>query len=876
MVYQAKLIRLATTSGVAIAAVLAFAPTEANSCTFSQTGTPPVITSITVNCRPGDVAAAFATSFTSVEPTFRYDGNGGDTFNMIGGQIVRGDGVINPGSFLDERVDRVEMLGGNDTVTVTSGAVGQAAATVSIYLGEGADTFTMSGGTVFGDVHGGDFATSIDDGDNFSVGGGSITGLLAGDAGNDTISVSGGSVGLSVEGGAGSDQIFILGGTVGGAVFGGAGNDTLTLDGGSVAGNLSGDDGDDRITVSSGSVGANVNGGAGVDNVLVSGGSVGDNVSGDEGDDQVTISGGTVGGSVTGGGGVDSVVVSGGRIAGNVEGESITLSGGSIGGDISGISGNTLTINGSATPLDLRNGVVISGTNAVGVITNEDLGLGGSRTQFFTGFNSLTLDQSSIGFGTGNNGIGLLSLTNGSTLFVRGNANMPGTLNLSGSAINMIDGAADDVLTLGGIVINNGLIGVDLNQQTFQADQVVAGTFAATGANTILVNLLGTPEFAGATDIPIVLTGTPVAPGTFVVQGVPGTPASLFTYEVVAGSDGGLFIRASPGNFGIAVATQSAVDVGTVDVAVDTLYDINDDAIAADLGLTGGKPMVPLSDSFGVFATGQWAHVEHDGFTITNSNIVGAGPAFDADDFSAAISFDFNAAKHFGFDDRYGLNIGVFAGYASTDIGLGSFQGFDRVGDADNSSGMFGGYGLFRQGQDYLLVSMSGFLGETDITNDILNSTGSYDTKGFVATGSFGHIFNVTERVRFDLRGGLLAVDFKGGDYVDSGGNQFGESQISFGAFKIEPGVYADYQLDNGMIISPYARADLQQRFGYTNTAIIDTRKIQFDDADFSAALSAGFNLKMNQRSTMSAEIRGKASDDSSAFGGKLGLKVAF
>lgn len=775
---------------------------------------------------------------------------------MIGGQIVRGDGVVNPGVFLDERIDRIEMLGGNDTVNVTSGAVGEAGATVSIYLGEGADTFAMSGGTVFGDVHGGDFTTSIDDADNFTVKGGSITGFLAGDAGDDAISVSGG--------------------TVGGSVFGGAGNDTLTVDGGSVAGNVSGDDGDDRITVSSGSVGGSVNGGAGVDNIVVSGGSVGANVSGDEGDDQVTVSGGTVGGNVTGGDGVDSLVVSGGRINGNIESESITLNGGSIGGDISGISGNTLTINGSSTPLDLRNGVVISGTNAVGVITNEDLGLGGARTQFFTGFSSVTLDRSSIGFGTGTNGIGLLNLTNGSTLFVRGNAGLPGTLNLSSSAINMIDGAADDVLTLGGIVINNGLIGIDLNQQTLQADQLVTGAFSATGANTILVNLLGTPDFAGTTDIPVILTSTPIAPGTFAVQGAPGTPASLFTYEVVAGANGGLFIRASPGNFGVAVATQSAVDVGIVDVAVDTLYDINDDAIAADLGLTGGKPMVPLSDTFGVFATGQWAHVEHDGFTITNSDIVGVGPAFDADDFSAAISFDFNAAKHFGFDDRYGLNVGVFAGYASTDIGLGSFQGFDRVGNADNSSGMFGGYGLFRQGQDYLLVSMSGFLGETDITNDILNSTGNYDTKGFVATGSFGHIFNLTDRVRLDLRGGLLAVDFKGGDYVDSGGNQFGESEISFGAFKFEPGVYADYQLDNGMIISPYGRADFQQRFGYTNTAIIDTRKIQFDDADFSAALSAGFNLKMNQRSTMSAEIRGKVSDDSSAFGGKLGFKVAF
>lgn len=817
MANKATLLRLASSSGIAIASTLAFAPTDTYACTFSRTGTPPLITSVTVNCRPGDVAAAFATSFTSIEPSFTYDGNGPDTFNMIGGQIVQGDGIPNEGSFLDERIDRVEMLGGNDTVNVTSGAIGEANGPVSLYLGTGADTFTMSGGTIFGDVHGGDVESSIDDADTFTVTGGSITGFLAGDAGGDTISIGGG--------------------TIGGAVMGGAGNDTITVSGGTVTGNVSGDDGDD----------------------------------------QLAVSGGTVGGNVTGGAGVDSVTVSGGSIGGNVEGETVTLTGGTIGGDITGITGNTLTIIGSSTPLNLRNGVVISGTNAVGFITNEDLGRGGTQTQFFTGFNSVSLDQSTIGFGTGTNGIGLLSLANGSTLLVRGNSNLTGSLNLTNSAINMVNGSASDILTLGGLAINNGLIAIDLNQQTIQADRIVAGSFSAAGANTIFINLLGTPQFAGATDIPVILTNVPIAPGTFAVQGVPGTPASLFTYEVVTGANGGLFIRASPGNFGVALATANAVDIGTVDTAVDALYGINDDAIDADLGLMGGgTPMARLSDTFGVFASGQWAHTEHDGFTITNNNLVGPGPAFDADDFSAALSFDFNAAKHFGFDDKYGLNIGVFAGYASTDIGLGAFQAFPRVGDGDNKSGMFGGYGLFRQAQNYVLVSISGFLGTTDVTNDILQTTGSYDTQGVVGTASVGHIYNLTDRMRFDLRGGLLGVDFKGGDYVDSGGNEFGRSQISFGALKFEPGIYADYQLQNGMTISPYARADLQQRFGYSNTAIIDTREIEFEDADFSAALSAGFNLKMTQKATMSGEIRGKVSSDSSTFGGKLGLKVSF
>ncbi len=858
---------------------------------------------------------------------------GADTFRMSGGRVTEDvDGA--------DGDDDLEVSGGtiggnvgggtgNDTVGITQTALIGG----GVSLGAGTDTFRMSGGRVTEDVDG------ADGDDDLGVSGGTIGGNLGGGTGNDTVSItqtalisggvsldagtdtfrmSGGRVTEDVDGGDGDDDLAVSGGVIGGNATGGSGDDTVSItqavlisggvsldagrdtfrmSGGRVTGDVTGADGDDDLAVSGGVIGGNASGGSGNDTVSItqtalisggvsldagrdtfrmSGGRVTGDVTGGDGDDDLAVSGGTIGGNLSGGDGADSVTVSGGTIEGDVEGETVTLRGGTIGGDISGISGNTLIINGSPTTLDLRNGVVISGTNAVGLITNANLALGGAETQVFTGFNSLGLDASSIGFGNSNIGIAQLNLANGSTLFVRGNANMAGSLNLTGSAIDMIDGVDDDILTLGGIAISNGSIGIDLNQQTLHADQLVAGAFSATGANTIAVNLLGAPEFAGATDIPVIFTNVPIAPGTFQVVGVPGTPASLFTYEVVAGANGGLFIRASPGNFGVALATENAIDVGTVDTAVDAVYGINNDAIAADLGLAGGTAMAPISETFGVFASGQLAHVDHDGFTVTNNNLVGTGPSFDADDFSAAISLDFNAGKQLGLDTKYGLNLGLFAGYASTDVGLGTFQGFSRVGDADNKSGMFGGYGLFRQGQNYLLVSTSVFLGETDVTNGVLNTTGNYGTEGYVVTGSAGHIFNITDRARFDLRGGLMGVSFTGGDFVDSGGNQFGQSEISFGAIKLEPGVYADYQLDNGMVISPYARADLQQRFGYSNTAIIDGREIDFDDADFSAALSTGFNLRMTKTATLSGEVRGKFSSDSSTFGGKLGFKIAF
>ncbi|MCT7374155.1 autotransporter [Chelativorans salis] len=861
MIGRSWTLRLYGASGLAVAAASSFYSSGAEACEASEN----TAGGVDIVCEPGDPAAApFATQYFFGDLEF-YDGNASDTLTMTGGSISE-DGAETPAVDGDNNLlsspGFILMLGGDDTVVISGGTVGNSVDLIHIDLGAGADRFEMHGGAVYGSVYGED-AEDAPGADTFIMSGGTVTGSLYGLGGGNTFTVSGG--------------------TIEGSIFAGSQNDIVTISGtANIHGNAETgpdavglEDGDDVFEMTAGTLGGAVSGGGGDDTLTISGGAISSYVAGNEGSDRIAVSGGQIEGDVRGNEGEDEVTVSGGAIAGDVEAETVRLYGGTIGGDIVGISGDTLIIDDAVVPnpLDLRNDVLFSGTNSVGSITDTDLAGGGTKTQVFTGFDSLALDNSTLGFGTGTIGIGNLSLSNGSTLFVNGDTGLLGDLTLSNSTLDMIDGVAGDVLTLGGLAISDSQIGIDLNQQTSLVDRLVADTLTATGTNTILVNLLGTPAFTGPTDIPIILAGGPVD-GTFLISGVPGTTASLFTYEVIAGLDG-LFIRVTPALFGVAAAPQNAIDVSTVDNVLSTLYGINNDAIAALLGL-GPAEMVAIAPTFGVFASGQWAHVEHDGFTISHNSLTGPGPSFDASDFSAAISLDFNAAKHFGFDDRYGLNLGLFGGYASTDVGLGAFQGFDRIGDADNGSVMFGGYGLFRQGFNYALVSATAFLGETDITNGVLNTTGSYDTKGFAVTGSVGRIFTLSERVRFDLRGGLLGVTFRGDDYIDSGGNRFGESRISFGAVKFEPGIYADYKLKNGMVISPYARANLQQRFGYRNTSVLDGREIAFDDADFSAALSAGFNLRVSQRTTVSSEVRGKFSADSSTLGGKIGLKMAF
>ena len=775
-----------------------------------------------------------------------YDGDLADSFDLNGDTIAVGgangtptvgnDGPLTPGGV---GVPAIHMLGGDDQVIIESGTIGLGAP-VSLYLGDGSDRLTMSGGTLNGDV----FGDSDGDGpgaDTFNVSGGTISGSIFANELNDIVNISGTAhIGIGL---GGPDLVGLE-----------AGNDTFAMTGGTLDGAVSGGLGDDQLTVNGGTVGGFLAGNEGNDSILVNGGTILDDVRGNEGTDSVTISGGT--------------------ISGNVEGETVTLNGGTIGGDIEGISGNTLIINGTAVPLVLRDGVVFSGTNAVAIITNEDLARGGAFSQIFTGFNSVSASGSTLGFRNSTQGIGQLLLTNGSTLFSSGGVFVPGTVTATGSTISMINGSVGDVFSLGGLALNGATLGIDISQQALQADQIVAGAFSATGANTILVNLIGTPQLASATDIPIIFANGASIAG-FSARGVPGTVGSLFTYQVLANGTG-LILRAIPTNVGVIGAPASAVNAGTVGTVLDALYSINRDAIDADLLLANGGAIVALTDTFGVFASGQFAHTAHNGFDMSLGNFTVQGPDFDADDFSAALSFDFNAAKHFGFDDRYGLNIGVFAGYASTDVGLGAFGGFPTVGYANNRSGMVGAYGLFRQDVNYALVSATGFFGNSDVTNEILNSTGSYDTTGYAVTGSVGRIFAIGERARFDLRGGLLGVAFEGDPFTDSVGIPYGESNISFGGIRFEPGVYADYQLESGMTLSPYARGEVQQRFAYRNTVDIATREIDFDDADFSVALSTGFNLKMNETATLSGEVRGKASSDATTLGGKLGVKVAF
>jgi hypothetical protein len=1004
---MSKSTRLVQLGGVSLLAIAAasvasvVSPTTALACNATPTfGTAlGQVNSVTVDCVLPIDTQTFQTSVATGAdslvddgsgPPFltpiNYDGAGDDVFNMADGRILN-DPLLDPPVLvldnqsppeyvdiqgeLDTSTGFIELLNGNDTVNMTGGELGTELDPVSIALGDqatsglgnDADVFNQSGGTVWGGVFGlgggntynlsgdavingqlfagsqddtvnisGDAiirgvngfsdptAVGLEDGDDvFNMTGGTIVGKLDAGSGNDLVSVSGSAqIGtgqttpnfdFGVAMGEGDDTVEIAGGDIRGQIDLDEGNDlfsmssgilrqwvaaldgddTINVSGDAVIGTgtppsgfftgLFGDSGDDVINVSGGTIIGQVGGGTGDDAITISGGSVSGFVFGDIGDDTFLISGGSIAGDVTGDGGIDEVTVTGGSIGGGINAESVSLFGGTITGDIIGLSGNTLVIEDPDGNLNLRDGVLFSGTNAVGTISNTDL-TGGARN--FQGFSSLTLNNSQLAFGPGILAeIDQLSVLGGSTLFSNGDFSIQaqgpglGNLNVSGATINLVDNDPNDVLRVQNLTLNGATLAIDVNQTEGLSDRLTAAALVSNGTNTIAVNLLGTPVLSTATDIPVIVSGDQTGTGTFVVTGIPDSAAALYNYSIVPDGAGGFVLRAEPSGIGLGATTNIAIDSQVPVLVTDTVNDLTGDAIDSAMGL-GANSGIAITPTFAVFASGQFARVDHDGFTVSSDSFVGTGPDFTANDFSAAASLDFNAAKHFGFDTKYGLNLGLFGGYTNSDVDLGSFQGFSHVGDATNASGMFGAYGLFRQDVNYLLVSATGFWGNTDIHNDVFDSNGSYDTSGYAVTASVGRIFALNDRVRFDLRGGILGVHFEGDDYTDSAGINYGSSKVSFGAVKFEPGIYADYKWDNGMVFSPYLRGELQERFSYTNEGTIDTVNYNFEDSNFSGGLAAGFNLRTTSQFTVSSEVRGKWSDDASTISAKLGVKVTF
>lgn len=175
------------------------------------------------------------------------------TGGQLNGNFVSGIGVDQFTMQAGTITGNIDQGDGADTFTMTSGVVG------SLQQGGGLDTFLMTGGTILGAFTEGDFIT---------ITGGTI-----------------GSVNMTI-----ANNVFVMsGGVILGNVVAGFQNDTFTLSGGDIGGNVNLGNGSNALTVSGGRIGDGITTGTGIDSLTWSGGRIAGAVDLGAGSDQATL-----------------------------------------------------------------------------------------------------------------------------------------------------------------------------------------------------------------------------------------------------------------------------------------------------------------------------------------------------------------------------------------------------------------------------------------------------------------------------------------------------------------------------------------------------------------------------------------------------------
>jgi opacity protein-like surface antigen len=457
-----------------------------------------------------------------------------------------------------------------------------------------------------------------------------------------------------------------------------------------------------------------------------------------------------------------------------------------------------------------------------------------------------------------------------------------GRVNFTGSTIDMQNGVAGDVLRVSRARFDASTLALDVDLADELSDRIDANAVIIEGRNTLALEMLDDAVPSGTRLFAILPVDGEIRP----LPG--GAPDDAFVVDaldfplvgrVLTGSQGGLYLEVAP-DIEVLVAGEPTApsNASTAAAFLTTIDDFSSQTLnyfldQASVSRTGGQ----ISETFGVFAVGRAGYLDHDGFEVSGPGGTEAGAPFTANDFSLIGSVEVDVAKWRDLPD-YLLKVGLFGGYASTDVDVDgtTVAGVPLRGSSgENDSGMFGGYVILAKGQTYGLASLTGFWGKTDVTNDDLDSDGSYDTSGYGLTLTAGRQTPLNERYTLDLRGSVGYLSFTGDGFTDNQGFEYGDSEVSFGYVKLQPGISAAVPFRD-QTLRPYLRAELAQRIDYQNTSTFQGEEFSFQDNDFSAAAMLGTDYAVRGNLTLSGEIAGYTSGDFNAVTAKIGLKYLF
>lgn len=414
-----------------------------------------------------------------------YLAGGDDTFVAIDSTI--NDVYVGSGNDVvtlnNTRLDTfVSSLGGNETLTLTNGALINS----DVDVADGTDAVSLENSTINGSlIVGGDTATDGDD--SVSLTNGSVVnGTIALGVGNNTLLVDNSTVSGAVTFGAGNDSVTIRnGGSVGGDLITGGGNDTVLVENSTFENGIQiiTGDGNDSITVSNSDNTDNAvdtTAGSGDDIIVIRNSVVndvrGDNVNSgaEDGNDTITITNSTVEGQIDGFGGADVITMTGGSIL-NAQGSRGTFL-------IAGDGDDEVRL----TDVTVRAGDLTTGDGAdLLVLSNTTIGdrMGGVFGGIQTGDDN---DMVTVTGGSDVHG-GLFSGAGDDIVTISGS-----TVGGSVGTVGVSTGDGDDLVNLNGTVSGFVDLGADNDMITLTSASIIDTTasydlFGNSGEDTITV-----------------------------------------------------------------------------------------------------------------------------------------------------------------------------------------------------------------------------------------------------------------------------------------------------------------------------------------------------------------------------------------------------
>jgi hypothetical protein len=264
------------------------------------------------------------------------------------------------------------------------------------------------------------------------------------------------------------------------------------------------------------------------------------------------------------------------------------------------------------------------------------------------------------------------------------------------------------------------------------------------------------------------------------------------------------------------------------------------------------------------FPSGRLGETWHDGYKGLLPNQAGTS-SFRTGEATAFGSSFYKLPRSF-LDGQ--VQIGVFGGYDSLSVKYASADA-----KSNNESFLFGGYGLYTRGANYIMATVAGAEGETR-QND--GGASLYDTHAFFLSLVGGHVHQLgfAAPLKLDVRGGVSYMDASGDRYTDPAGQAY-STNVDGWSGSVSATLFAEKPFASGALLRPYIKGEVREQFSYDNTIEggNSSHACKFGEASTAGIFEAGLDYVLPSV-VFNAAVFDESATDRITVGGKLGAKI--